>query len=224
MKITRLELETNDLLAMQQFYVRQLGLPLLHHTADSMAFQLGWSELFFRQTSQPVAPYHFAINIPLYSLEQYGIWYDVPYINTSAPGCRIANFPDWKARASYFRDPSGNLVEFIERQGAGYADGYFQGISEIGLVTNNVTALAMHLIEEYPLEIFTRSQPRPDFTVLGDDYGLLILVQTNRPWLFTNIPATPGRCQVTFTDRYGQCHWLDSDHLFGVKAIEEELA
>jgi catechol 2,3-dioxygenase-like lactoylglutathione lyase family enzyme len=203
MKITRLELETSNLSAIRQFYTKQLCLPIIKQTADSITFQLGWSELVFGQTDRLVAPYHFAINVPLYSLEQYSLWYDVPYIDTAAPGCRIAQFPDWKARASYFRDPAGNLVEFIERRDAGYADGFFQGISEIGLVADDVPAFASQLMTDYPLAVFAKSQPRPDFTVLGDDYGLLILARTNRPWLFTNIPASPGRCQVTFTDQYG---------------------
>ncbi|WP_198174994.1 VOC family protein [Spirosoma arboris] len=203
MIITHLELETNQLVSLHQFYTHQLGLAILQQTATQITFQLGWSKLTFRQTNQPVAPYHFAINIPLYSLEQYELWYDVPYIDTVSPGCRIANFPDWKARASYFRDPAGNLVEFIERKDAGYTKGYFQGISEIGLVADDVTTLAASLLDDYPVSLFAKSQPRTDFTVLGDDYGLFILAQTNRPWLFTNIPASSGYCRVEFTDQYG---------------------
>ncbi|WP_198175171.1 VOC family protein [Spirosoma telluris] len=221
MIITHLELETNHLSALQWFYTHQLGLALLQQTSDQVTFQLGWSKLTFRQTNQPVAPYHFAINVPLYSLEQYELWYDVPYIDTSAPGHRIAHFPDWKARASYFRDPAGNLVEFIERKDAGYTNGYFQGISEIGLVADDVIALATQLLGDYPVSLFSKSQPKADFTVLGDDYGLFILAQTNRPWLFTDIPASAGYCRVSFTDQYGL--WQSSYTSHVVPATHPEL-
>lgn len=213
MKITRLELETNNLPIMQSFYAHQLGLPLRSYTYWSATFQVGWTELTFRQTDEPTEPYHFALNVPLYSLEQYSLWYDVPYLDAGSPGNRIAHFPTWKARASYFQDPDGNLVEFIERRDAGYAApaaGYFQGISEIGLATDNVAAATAYLAEQFGLRQFAKSRPLADFNAVGDDYGLLILAQTNRPWLFTNLPARPGRWRAQCSDSFDRTYSFDS--------------
>ncbi len=217
MKITRLELETNKLASIKQFYSRQLGMPIVSQNHWSITFRVGWSELVFWQTENVEKPYHFAINIPLYSLEQYLMWYDVPYIDAGSRTCKIAQFPKWKARASYFFDPMGNVVEFIERYDAGYADGFFQGISEIGLATDDVTTATDYLADEYGVSQFAKSQPLPDFNAVGDDYGLLILAQTNRPWLFTNVPAAPAHCRVEFSDQSGQKSAIDSRALVSLK-------
>ncbi|RIV20665.1 hypothetical protein DYU11_21765 [Fibrisoma montanum] len=201
MKIVRLELETNDLLATQQFYARQLLLPMVSYTYWSATFRVGWSELVFRQTDKPVQPYHFAFNIPLYALEQYQNSFQLPYIDTSPSHCKVAYFPNWKARAAYFFDNNGNLVEFIERQDAGFAepaDDIFQGISEIGLVTNDVPATTRQLTQRFGIGQFIKSQPLPDFNAIGDDYGLFILAKTGRNWRFTDVPAVAQQCKVVF--------------------------
>ncbi|GAB4035420.1 VOC family protein [Spirosoma gilvum] len=217
MKITWLELETNDLETTKQFYQQRLGLPLLAQSPDRVVFQAGWTELVFRQAEQPIAPYHFAFNVPLYTLEQYQLWFDLPYIDTWSPGCRIANFPNWKARASYFPDPTGNVVEFIERRDAGYeesAGGYFQCVSEIGLVTHDVAATTAHLSQKYNIDQFAKSQPLPDFNAVGDDYGLLILAKTDRPWLFTTTKAALTRWRMSFNDAQGNSAILDTQAEF----------
>ncbi|MBN8822921.1 MAG: hypothetical protein J0I82_12900 [Spirosoma sp.] len=176
-------------------------------------FQAGWTELVFRQTYLPTAPYHFAFNVPLYTLEQYQLWFDLPYIDAGSPGDRIANFADWKARASYFFDPDGNIVEFIERRDAACeesASGYFQCISEIGLVKEDVKATATWLQQEYGLTPFSKSKPIPDFSAIGDDYGLLILAKMGRPWLFTDCKAMPTRWLMEFIDPTGNYARIDS--------------
>ncbi len=220
MRITRLELPTNNLPALQSFYARELGLPLLACTDRKAILQAGWTELVLRQTEAPTAPGHFALNVPLYTLEQYQLWFDVPYLDAGLPGQRIAHFPNWKARASYFRDPDGNVVEFIERSDAGYAEsvgGYFQGISEIGLPTNNVRATTAWLSHQYSLPQFTKSSPQADFNAVGDDYGLLILAQTGRPWLFTDTPAAPSAWQVQFRNQHNELVELDTGLPFSLQ-------
>ncbi len=201
MRITRLELPTNNLPALQAFYARKLGLALLTSTDRNAAFQAGWTELVLRQTDEPTAPGHFAFNVPLYTLEQYQLWFDVPYLDTGLSGQRIAHFPNWKALASYFRDPDGNIVEFIERRDAGYAEsvgGYIQGISEVGIATDNVTATTAWLKGQYGLPQFAKCSPQAGFNAVGDDYGLLILAQTGRPWLFSEVPAAVGGWTIQF--------------------------
>lgn len=212
MIINRLELETNQLGIVKPFYEQRLGLPIVSQSQDEVVFQAGWTALVFRQSDVPTAPYHFAFNVPQYTLEQYQLWFDLPYISTWSADCRIANFPDWKARASYFFDPDGNVVEFIERRDAACeesASGYFQGISEIGLVQDDVKATTDWLQQAYGLSQFPKSKPMPDFTAVGDDYGLLIVAKTGRPWLFTDCKAMPARWRMEFIDPKGNHVLID---------------
>ena len=214
MRITRLEFPTNDLPTMQSFYARHLCLPLLSSTDRLATFQVGWTKLVVRQTDTPTTPGHFALNVPLYTLEQYQLWFEVPYLDTGSPGQRIANFPNWKARASYFRDPDGNVVEFIERRDAGFAESggdYFQGISEVGIATSNVAATTARLNHDYGLRQFTKCSPQADFNAVGDDYGLLILARTGRPWLFTNVPATMGDWKVQVCNQHHELVEIEAD-------------
>lgn len=206
MKITRLELPTNNLAALKAFYATKLGLHMVSSSANSVAFDVGWTKLVLRQTEARSTPCHFALNVPLYTLEQYQLWFDVPYIDTRSTGERITNFPNWKARASYFYDPDGNVVEFIERTDAGYVEsvgGYFQCISEIGLATDNVKVTTDWLLAQHNLPQFTKSSPQSDFNAVGDDYGLLILAQRGRSWLFTDVPAMSGDWTIEFCNRQG---------------------
>ncbi|MBO0935890.1 hypothetical protein J2I47_04955 [Fibrella sp. HMF5335] len=208
MKITRLELAVANLPSIHPFYAHQLGLPVLRANQQSVTFRVGWTELVFRQTDKPVAPYHLALNVPLYTLEQYQLWFDLPYLSIDEVGGRVAHFPDWKARAVYFRDPGHNIVELIERDDAGFAapGNYFQGVSEVGVATASVPGTAAWLASQYGLTPFRKQDPNPDFMAIGDDYGLFVLAKTGRPWLFTNTPAAEQDCVIHFTDWLGQQH------------------
>ncbi|WP_234733722.1 hypothetical protein [Tellurirhabdus bombi] len=211
MKIIQFELLTNDLNSTQDFYAGKLGLPLLARRADSYLFQVGWSSLLFRLTDQPVASYHFAFNVQPGTLDQLVNRLPLSFLDAGQPGEPIAHFPDWKARACYFQDPNDNVVELIERRDAAYAGALFspiQGISEVGLVTDDVPSLSRQLTTAYNLEQFDKTLPKEDFNAIGDDFGLFILSQTARKWLFTDIPALAQHSRVLFTDHYNVPHLL----------------
>ena len=211
MKVLRLVLETNHVWATRQFYTEQLQLPIQTDTPTEISFGVGWSELVFRHTLHPVAPYHIAFNIPVGQLEQYQQWYQLAYLRTDSATNTIANFTDWKAKASYFLDNNHNLVEFIERRDAPYGllrNDRFQGISEIGVATDNESSLTTVLRQSFGIEQFTKSVPKPDFNAVGDDYGLFILAQIGRRWLFSDIPAARQPCKVLFSDPYSQVHFF----------------
>ncbi|HYF64783.1 MAG TPA: hypothetical protein VD886_18305, partial [Herpetosiphonaceae bacterium] len=62
-------------------------------------------------------------------------------------------------------------------------------VSEIGIVTDDVLALAARLQAETGAPVY-RGQPDAAFTPLGDEHGLLILVQQGRIWYpNTGLPA-----------------------------------
>ncbi|GAB4017563.1 VOC family protein [Spirosoma koreense] len=204
MKLVTIQLDTNDLAGTRTFYTKRLGLPLLTESVDRLTFQVGWTRLTFRAVSNPVGPYHFAINVPGGMLEMCMHWFGMDYIDTQAHGQKIAEFADWRARAAYFPDNNGNLLEFITRHDVPSGDAnltisdLFQGISEIGIATPCVLKTISQLNRQFGIKPFRKAKPKHDFAALGDDYGLFILSQEHRHWLFTRTPASLNNCQITF--------------------------
>jgi catechol-2,3-dioxygenase len=103
-------------------------------------------------------------------------------------------FPDWRARALYFYDPAGNLVELIARERAP-GDALLIGVSEVGLPVADVGVAVEFLEAELGLPHFSGN--KEDFSAVGDDHGLFILVPVGRPWLFTDRPASDASLRVT---------------------------
>lgn len=216
MKLLALDLYTSDLVATRHFYTRRLGLPMLSSSAYHLTVLVGWTHLTFRSVCQPVTPYHIAINVPRGSLEVIMYYFDLAYLDTqtpgestlveSTPGKTIADFADWRARACYFYDNNGNLLEFIARTDLPLddpnltIDDLFQGVSEIGIGTEDVAHTAEQIRRRFGIQSFARSAPMPDFTALGDDNGLFILSKVGRRWLFSDTPAGLNYCRMQFTN------------------------
>ncbi|GAB4032012.1 VOC family protein [Spirosoma jeollabukense] len=204
MKILDLELYCTNLETTHFFYVRRLGLPLLTLSATQLTVLVGYTRLTFRKIEEPVAPYHLAINVPRGSLDVLMYYYDLDYLSTQASGQTIAYFPNWRAKACYFYDPAGNLLEFIARTDLNLDNpnltlgDMFQGISEVGLATEDVPCTAEQLHRRFNVAQFGRTIPQPDFNALGDDNGLFILAKVGRPWLFTDTPAGLNYFRIQF--------------------------
>ncbi|UFH53875.1 VOC family protein [Spirosoma sp. KNUC1025] len=218
MKLVTLELETTDPAGTRAFYTQHLGLSIVAESVDSLTLQVGWTQLTFRSTTKPVAPYHFAINVPSGMLEMCMHWFALDYIDTQARGQTIAEFGDWRARSAYFFDNNGNLLEFITRHDLACHEGnltdcdFFQGISEIGIVTPCVIKTCRQLWERFGVKRFSKSKPMPDFAAFGDDNGLFIISKANRNWLFTTVPAALTNYRMTF-ELNGTLQSLASDEL-----------
>lgn len=204
MKILDIDLYTTDLDSIRLFYVRKLGLPVLSRSASHCTVLIGWTSLTFRLVDQPVAPYHLAINVPRGSLEVIMYYFDLDYLDTQAPGKTIADFPDWRARACYFYDGVGNILEFIARTDLNLEDPnltfpeLFQGVSEIGMATEDVAHTTAEIQRRFGIGAFGKSQPATDFNALGDDNGLFIVSKAGRNWLFTDTPAGLNFCRIGF--------------------------
>lgn len=207
MKILDLELYCNNLETIQRFYVRRLGLPMLSHSSAHLTVLVGHTRLTFRKIETVVAPYHMAINVPRGSLDVLMYYYDLDFLATQSPQQTIAYFPNWRAKACYFYDPAGNLLEFIARTDLNLDDpnltlgDMFQGISEVGLATEDVPYTAEQLQRRFNVTQFSRTTSQPDFNALGDDNGLFILAKVGRPWLFTNTPAGLNYFRIQFMNR-----------------------
>jgi catechol-2,3-dioxygenase len=133
---------------------------------------------------------HFAVNVPPQRFEEAVQWARnrVELVDDDVP------FPAWRARSAYFFDPGGNIVELIARERAPGED-LFLEISEVGLPVADVGSAVEWLEGELGLPHFSGN--RRDFSAVGDDRGLFIVVPVGRPWLFTEEPAPDAPLRVT---------------------------
>ena len=206
MHISELTLLTADLAGTRHFYEEILGFPRLLRGEELASFAAGSSILNFSQTQEERPVYHFAFNIPNNQYEPALQWATKKQIELIpiTPGNFIADFKSWNAKAFYFFDNNGNIVEMIARFSLDNAvEGRFNGttihsISEIGLVVNEPMACAQQLISELDLQFFSRQPPANDFIAMGDDEGLFIVVSENRNWYPTAIRSTRYWGKVVF--------------------------
>jgi catechol-2,3-dioxygenase len=154
------------------------------------------SQLVFRP-SEKEAYYHFAFNIPENQINQalqFVKRFASPLLDTET-GETIIDFVNWNARAIYFLDPAGNIVEFIARHDLPNASNRrFSGnslleISEIGLPVGEVGRAFEELHEKLMIDRYSGNFER--FCAAGDEHGLLILTETDRNWYPTEIPSRP---------------------------------
>ncbi|KOR41647.1 hypothetical protein ADT25_17220 [Xanthomonas oryzae] len=94
----------------------------------------------------------------------------------------------WQSRSVYFAGPDRAVLELIARaalQDAATGCGQFRGdellcLSEIGLPSNHVEVVTRSVARHFGLLPF--APPLEGFAALGDDHGLLIVVDRRRPW------------------------------------------
>jgi len=185
-EIIRLSLPTRDLDATARFYGETLGLPTSTST-DRLNVTVGPSTIEFQ--SGDATPQHFAFNVRRPDFLSAKEWLSerVP-LHQDSGGQDEFEFAAWHARASYFFDPDGNILEIIGREdrvlpSSGHP---LAEVSEAAVACADVRAA----LAACGLPAFR--EPVPDFAAAGDDQGLLILVSTER--LFypdTGIPARP---------------------------------
>lgn len=209
MNIKTLEVITNSIQQTEAFYTQVLQLPILVKTENMVSFKAGQSVLSFKENTAPDTPiYHIAFNIPEHQLNEAIAWSKgkIELLPVSA-ATQVAEFELWNANAVYFYDNNRNLLEFIARHDLKndsdepFSAQAIQCISEIGLVSDDVTVLADQLIADYQLEVFTKQPQSAQFAVLGDDNGLLILVEKGRNWFPTQVPAASFPLNVTITHK-----------------------
>lgn len=203
MKIKEIKLLSNDLIGTERFYCEILGLELSERGDSTISFAAGNSTLTFLHTTRENCIYHFAFEIPHNKLNEAQKWLASRVDLIEFQGSPVIDFPNWNAKSLYFYDNNGNVLECIARfdneRGSEkpFGSSDFISISEIALVSDNVKELAADLIKRYELSHFTRQKQSEEFSVLGDDNGLIILVNSNHKWFPT--PVKVGRFPVSLT-------------------------
>jgi catechol 2,3-dioxygenase-like lactoylglutathione lyase family enzyme len=185
MKIVSLTLTAPDVRPLFEFYAGDLGMPLVKRSGDALTLRFGATALAFR--CEPSAGfYHFALNVhPLRFERARAATAAVTPLLHDGDGQEVFDFRSWDARACYFYDPAGNIVELIARRALTARpippEPGFMSISEIGLVTDDVPALTARIGREMDLPVY-RDSAGDTFAALGDEDGLLILSQRGRIW------------------------------------------
>ena len=155
----------------------------------------------------PAVCSHFAVNVAPDRFEEAVAWARERFavVEDDVP------FPHWRARAAYFLDPGGNLVELIARERAPGEELMLE-VSEVGLPVADVGEAVAFLEAELGLPHF--SGDRVNFSAVGDDRGLFILVPVGRHWLFTEEPAPDVPVRVTIdSERSGELVVPGSEHV-----------
>lgn len=198
MQIITLELRTQNIAEMRDFYVDKLGFPLQNEIKDSFTILAGTTELTFVQEDNGSKPYyHFAMTIPENKIDEARDWLldqgcpliylETPEIAMESKRESVVFFESIHAHSVYFTDSAGNIVEFIARHNLDNASTRpfdttsIINVSEIGL------PLQQNIPEVIPL-LCSKFQISPYFgdgnvfQALGDDIGTFILGDTARAW------------------------------------------
>lgn len=207
MLLTSIELHTSQLAETEHFYAQILGLSILDKSPKAISFSAGQSRLIFIQSDKGQPKYHFAFNIPRNQLNEALAWISAKVDMIPNPEATfVSNFENWNAKALYFYDNNGNILEFIarfdlenDRQGD-FDSGSILSVSEIGIVTDIPLLFAENLVETRHLSYFSKGPRLENFITVGDDNGLLIIVQTNRKWYPTELPAKQYYTKVEILD------------------------
>ncbi len=171
---------------LRDFYGAELGLPL-----DGDVIVVGETRLRF-DVEDGGAFYHFALLVPGDRFDAALEWAQerVELLGD------LFDFEAWDARAVYFHDPAGSIVELIAHRGLeenGRAGSFvgeeLVGFSELGLVTRHPPALARAL-EGLGLELWDGTVEEPDrLAFVGEKGRTLIISPEGRGWLPTGRPA-----------------------------------
>jgi hypothetical protein len=172
-------------LDLREFYGDRLGLPL-----DGEAMVAGETRLGF-DVEDGGAFYHFALLVPGDRFDAALAW----------AGERVEllgdvfDFDNWDARAVYFHDPAGSIVELIAHhgldengRGGDFAAEELVGFSELGIVGDPPELLGR--LEAAGLELWdgeVEGENRLGF--VGEKGRTLILAPPGRGWLPTGRPA-----------------------------------
>ena len=169
------------------FYGGALGLPL-----EGDAIVVGETHLCF-ELENGGAFYHFALLVPGDRFDASVAWAKE---RVELLG-EVFDFKDWDARAVYFHDPAGSIVELIAHHGleengrtGDFATEELVGFSELGLVGDQQQLLAE--LEAAGFELWDGTIDEPDrLAFVGDRGRTFILAPPGRGWLPTGRPAEP---------------------------------
>ncbi len=213
MEITKLSLAgpRSALDELRDFYIMRLGLPGARPQSAGFGVGLDRARLTFAPTDgRPF--YHFALLIAGDRFEAAVAWLASRVeLLTGQDSSPVFEFAAWPARAVYFLDPAGNIVELIAHPGvwesglgdAGFDPGEIVGISEAGVVAANLPAVATSIHARAGIEVWD-GDPAVGIAFLGRRAHTVILCAPGRGWLPTRRPAEAHPVAVTLSSAQGE--------------------
>lgn len=187
--------------ALGDFYER-LGFDV---EADRMVFRVGETTMEF-DPARGAPFYHFAFLLPGDRFDAALAWARsradlLPDPETGEP---VFDFEFWDAKACYFEDPAGNIVELVAHHGLDEngRDGDFgaeeiRGLSELGLVGDK-QALAAEL-DQLGFEVWDGTlDERERLAFVGERGRTVILSPPGRGWMPKGRPAETHPVEVAF--------------------------
>lgn len=201
MEFLQITLFTSHLTKQRSYYCEVLGFKCID-SPDSFQFTAGSTKVTFKEGERG-GVYHFAFLIPnsnlsraIKLLEEKGVTI------LTLKNDKIIHFDDGKS--IYFKDPDGNIVEFIERPSLGIeSEGEFDlskivKMNEIGLVVDDPLLSSEEFMSLYLIKPYKPSLLTPEFCWVGDMNGAFIVVKKERHWLPTTIAAKPVHFTLEF--------------------------
>ena len=213
--IREIEMQTNSLKEMKDFYENTLGLVEVQEHPTSFSVQAGDSRLTFKESNLSRQPkYHFAFNIPENQINEALRWITPKVQIIPSQGQEIVHFEDWNADSIYFYDPAGNIVELIARHNLNnsateaFSQASLLCVSEIGLPVPDVEEALLKLsrVGIVPWEDYDSQ-----FAAAGDEHGLIIAVKQGRVWFMSDqeeayphpLTIRTDVCEITLDDIEG---------------------
>jgi catechol 2,3-dioxygenase-like lactoylglutathione lyase family enzyme len=201
-----------DPAALRPFYTDTLGLPLLDERAGQFSVRAGASRLTFVAAPGPPSVHHLAFNIPRDALPAAKAWLAARVPLLTQDGADEFDFHAWRARALYFRDLAGNILELIARQAlpaagaAPFGPAQILSVGEVGLPVAAVPATVAALGRDLALPPYLDGEDT--FAPVGDEAGLLIVVRAGRHWFPTADAATAAPIAVTLAGDHARDYAL----------------
>ncbi|MDX5436009.1 MAG: VOC family protein [Pontibacter sp.] len=195
MKITALTLDTRQPEKLKEFYTHILGFEITSEQTESFTVAAGSTTLTFNHDPKRAeGVYHYAFRIPYHAFESIKGWLEarVAILPDPDSGLPVVLHEAWEAKALYFSDPDGNILEFIAHQSIQESEqpeleNGVLSVCEIGLPVPQVPVFAQELKQAFGLEQWKNANPK--FEAVGDAYGMFILAEENRNWFPTSLPA-----------------------------------
>lgn len=185
MRIHTLQLPVSDVAQVGGYFADVLQLPV-----QDDVVRIGWTEMQLRPAGNNlIGGVHLAFNVPADRFEAATEWLlaRTPLQRNAAGETHFTFGGRWDSESIYFDGPDGLILELIGRRRlpASGRVGRFHGseltcVSEVGLPTADVAALSERAIAAFGLGYL--SPPVACFAALGDDEGLLIVVDATHRW------------------------------------------
>ncbi|MBD9555213.1 VOC family protein [Ensifer sp. ENS03] len=194
MHISRLILPASDVANSAAFFRDVLELP----TAGN-SIQVGWSEIQLIAAAEG-APHgvHLAFNVPFARFDMAVAWLEGRTLLQKEPGGEacFALEGDWQSRSIYFDGPDNAVLELIGRRRLihpadkrPFSGADLSCLSEVGVPSDDVEGMVAEAA--WTFGVGTVGPASSSFAAIGNDEGMLIAVDPNRPW-FPQKRQRPG--------------------------------